>query len=151
MRGAILGFDLRNAILERLIVWPRFGELIVNSQRELAISLLQIQLRHRFIDERLGRRPGENSILLSLVHSRARRSRPGVQRFLVVGARAGRAGEWRRWRSSLETFSALGNFFRGWSTTQAFGANGLLRVLGSAQPFCSHRLATLGLAVQSFG
>ena len=62
MRSAVLVLNLGDAILESLVVRARLGELIVHLQGKLPISLLQVQLRHRLVDERLGRGTGEHPV-----------------------------------------------------------------------------------------
>jgi hypothetical protein len=64
MRSAVFSLYLGNSILERLIVRACLGELVVNPERELPISLLQVQLRHRLVNERFRRRTGEHPIFL---------------------------------------------------------------------------------------
>jgi hypothetical protein len=64
MCRAVGGFDLCNPVLQALIVRPRLGELVINLERELPVALLQIQLRHGFVDERLRRRTREHPIIL---------------------------------------------------------------------------------------
>ncbi len=63
MRRVVRCLDLGDASLERLVVGAGFGELIVHSQRELPVTLLQIELRHRLIDEWLRAGTGEHAVL----------------------------------------------------------------------------------------
>jgi hypothetical protein len=52
MCGVIGGLDLGDAILEGLVVRAGLCQLIVHSQRQLSVPLLEIELRHRLVDER---------------------------------------------------------------------------------------------------
>jgi hypothetical protein len=65
MGSLIRGFDLGDAILQHLIVRSRLGELIVDAQRELPVALLEIELRHGLVDERLRTWANEETIFLS--------------------------------------------------------------------------------------
>jgi hypothetical protein len=62
VRGLIGGLDLRDAILECLVVRAGRGKLIVHPQRQLSVTLLEIELRHRFVDERLRAGPVERAL-----------------------------------------------------------------------------------------
>jgi len=62
MLRRIGGLYFGDAISQRLIVRARRGELSINFERELPVSLLQVQLRHRFVDERLRARTGESAL-----------------------------------------------------------------------------------------
>jgi hypothetical protein len=53
MRDRVLPFNLGDSVAKCFIVWPRDSELTINLERELLVALLQIELRHRFVDERL--------------------------------------------------------------------------------------------------
>jgi len=53
MCGVIGGLDLGDAILEGLVIRAGRCQLIVHSQRQLSVPLLEIELRHRLVDERL--------------------------------------------------------------------------------------------------
>jgi hypothetical protein len=57
-------FNLGDAISQRFVVGTHDCELPVHLQRELLVSLLKVQLRHRFVDERLRAR-ARKSFLLS--------------------------------------------------------------------------------------
>ena len=61
VRGLIGGLDLSDAILERLVVRAGLGELVVHPQRQLSVTLLEIELRHSLVDERLRTRPAEGA------------------------------------------------------------------------------------------
>src|SRR5687767_13256145 len=52
-------FDLGDSVLVGLLVRLPLGELSIDAERELLVSLLEIQLRHRLVDERLGIAAGE--------------------------------------------------------------------------------------------
>src|SRR4051812_37089777 len=59
LRG-VCCFDLRDTISKCFVIWTGHSELPVNLQRELFVSLLQIELRHRLVDKRLGAGAGES-------------------------------------------------------------------------------------------
>jgi hypothetical protein len=155
VRSAVLGLDLGDTILQRLIAGTCLGQLVVHLQRELAIALLQVELRHRLVDEGLRRRTGEHPVFLArflaLVDSRAGRRSPGLERFLVIRARARRAGKGRRRWLSLQAFGALGDFVRGLGAAQTFGAQGAHRRLRErAQIFSTDFSRRLNATLQTF-
>src|SRR5439155_18848764 len=88
MRSAVLSLYLGNSIPERLIVRARLGKLVINPERELPISLLQIQLRHCLLNERFlprtGEYPGFFPWFNALVNRSAGRGRPGVESLLII-------------------------------------------------------------------
>ena len=63
MSRVIRGLDLGDAVLEHFVVGAGLGELIVHSQRELPVPLLEIELRHRLIDEGLRAGTREHAVL----------------------------------------------------------------------------------------
>jgi hypothetical protein len=62
MLRCVRRFYLGDAIAKRLIVRARGGELSIDLEGELAISLLQVELRHRLVDERLRARAAESTL-----------------------------------------------------------------------------------------
>jgi hypothetical protein len=59
VRSRVFGLDLSDAATERCVVRTRLGELTIDPQRQLLVALLEIELRHGLIDERLPARDGE--------------------------------------------------------------------------------------------
>jgi len=123
VRGLIGGLDLRDAILQCLVVRAGRGELIVHPQRQLSVTLLEIELRHRFVDERLRAGPAERGLFFPWFNAlggtgfsalrrsglRAiRRSGLGAPRcsgfnaLRDTGFNALRRGDVRRWRPGIE-------------------------------------------------
>ena len=97
MGRAVGRFDLGDLVFQSLIVGPRFGKLVINLECELPISLLQIKLRHRLVDERLRPRTREHAVFFarfdSLVHVRAGWRCPRIERRVVIRPRSSSACE----------------------------------------------------------
>jgi hypothetical protein len=131
MCRAIGRLDLGDAILERLIVGARLGELVVHLQRQLHVTLLEVQLRHRLVYEGLRAGAGEHFVIFSrsgaLVYVCSGRWRPCVQRILVVGSRARRASERLRGCVTRQTLGPdrLGGQF-GLGSEETLGAHQLV-------------------------
>jgi hypothetical protein len=135
VRGLIGGLDLRDPILECLVVRAGLGELIIHTQRQLSVTLLEIELRHRFVDERLRAGPAERALFFarfnalrdpgfnSLRRGDVRRWRPSIECIFVVRSRALCARQRQHWRFPRKTLGAnwLGRFRL--SPTQAFGTH----------------------------
>jgi len=132
MGSAVGGFYLRDPILQRLIVRSCFSELVVHLERELSVSLLQIELRHGFVDEWLRRSTGEHAVFFtplgSLMHVRSRRRGPCFESCLVLASRHARLGT-RRVRfcaaASAGFFGARGVLFCAGGGARFFGPRGM--------------------------
>jgi hypothetical protein len=61
VRGSVLGLYLSDPVAKSLILRTRHDELTIDLQRQLLVALLQIELRHRLIDERLRARAAGGS------------------------------------------------------------------------------------------
>jgi hypothetical protein len=104
MRGVIGSLDLGDAIPESLVVRAGLCQLIVHSQRQLSVTLLEIELRHRLVNERL--RAGAGGRTLFFPGFSAFRS-PGFDAFRGPGFDALRSPGFNALRSP--GFDALGN------------------------------------------
>jgi len=161
VRGLIGGLDLRDAILERLVVRARLGELIVHSERQLSVTLLEIELRHRFVDETLRTRAAERGLLFPWFNalggagfSALRLSGLSALRYSGfnalrnTGFNALRRGDVRRWRPGIESIFVIRSRAlcarqrQHWRLPRkTLGANWLGRFrLSTAQAFCPHLL-----------
>jgi hypothetical protein len=140
-------FDLGDAISQRFVVGTHDCELPVHLQRELLVSLLEVQLRHCLVDERLSAR-ARKGFFLGRVRDWLRRrceglrGRPKRVRFCLLLLRCG-SFDWLRllWRCPRSEWTAIfrdrarktfrGGCARGYSEFFDSGAFGVGRLCDS--------------------
>src|SRR6476646_7053295 len=94
MLSRVSGFDLPDAVSKRVIAWARLSELAVNLERELFVTLLEIELCHRLVHKWFSARATRRRGLRSLIAARRRglrglfaARRRGLRRLFVARRR----------------------------------------------------------------
>jgi hypothetical protein len=91
MCGCVLSLYLGDSVAKPFVLWARDCELTINLERELFVALLQIELRHRLVDERLRAGAAECSLF------RARRLGCAGRWLGCACGRFRRASNWLGW------------------------------------------------------